>query len=158
MSVNLINTLLRDMDTLSRMIHAIYESQFKRYELHKGQFVFISRICENPNISFAELARLLKMDKTTVTKAVDKLINSNFIIKHQNNQDRRMWHLNLTTKGLATYDNIISEKNRIIQMCLNDINEEDVTQITSLINSMLNNLTPEWDEIMNVGIKKVKLD
>ena len=51
----------------------------------------------NPNLT--ELATSLKLTKPTVTVAIDKLIERNYVFKVQSDEDRRSAHLHLTDKG-----------------------------------------------------------
>ena len=51
----------------------------------------------NPNIT--ELASEMKLTKPTVTVAVDKLIDRDYIYKVQSDEDRRNSHLHLTDRG-----------------------------------------------------------
>ena len=88
MSVQLINTILRDIDTLTREIHALYELKFKNYDLHRGQFLFLTRVYENPGITLGNLSYELKMDKTTITRAIQKLIDYGYVYKEQNIKSR----------------------------------------------------------------------
>jgi DNA-binding MarR family transcriptional regulator len=62
--------LLREIGVLLRVIHYVSDVKYKELKLQKGQFTFLTRICENPGISFVELSNMLKVDKTTTTKAV----------------------------------------------------------------------------------------
>ena len=62
--------ILREIGTLSRCIHFISDVKFKEISLQKGQFTFLTRICENQGINQIDLSNLLKVDKTTTTKAI----------------------------------------------------------------------------------------
>ena len=143
----LTNTLLRDMDTIVREMHAIYESRFKSHVLHRGQFVFITRVCEMPGVSLSELSYQLKMDKTTVTKAIQKLVNCGYIAKSQDLLDKRVWHLNPTDAAIGLYAEIIAEKNRIIKVCLGGSDLHDLEVFSKVINQIFINMTNEWSQL-----------
>lgn len=148
MSVQLINTILRDIDTLTREIHALYELKFKNYDLHRGQFLFLTRVYENPGITLGNLSYELKMDKTTITRAIQKLIDYGYVYKEQNINDKRMWHLYASEKCNKLYSEIVAEKNRIISMCFDGIDPEDIavfSKVVSLISDKVNN---EWEKLM----------
>ncbi|WP_407928500.1 hypothetical protein [Clostridium guangxiense] len=68
--------ILRKIGTLSRCIHSISDIKFKGINLQKGQFTFLTRICENQGVNQIGLSKLLKVDKTTTTKAIQKIIES----------------------------------------------------------------------------------
>lgn len=144
----LTNNLLRYIDTIARQLHSVYEAEFKNYNLQRGQFIFLTKICELPGISLKELSYQLKMDKTTVTKAIQKLIIAGYIDKIGDEQDRRIVHLNPTEKALELSNNIISEKNRIIGICLKGINANDYELLESFIKIILKNINTEWENII----------
>ncbi|MDC9507572.1 MarR family winged helix-turn-helix transcriptional regulator, partial [Clostridioides difficile] len=85
----LTNDILRKIGSLSRAIHSISDIKYKELKLQKGQFTFLTRICENPGINFVDLSNMLKVDKTTTTKAVQKLIEAGYVDKRQDETDKR---------------------------------------------------------------------
>lgn len=150
MQLQLKNDILRDIDTVARESHCIYEAKFKNHNLQRGQFIFLTRICENPGISLKELSYKLKMDKTTITKATQKLIFAGYINKNIDKEDKRISHLIPTDKAIKVYDEIISEKNRIIDICLDGITSEEIRMLNHLIKTMLHNINKEWERIINI--------
>ena len=58
------NDLLRDIGTLARTIHYLHDLHFKELALQRGQFIFLTRICENTGINQNDLSLLLKVDKS----------------------------------------------------------------------------------------------
>lgn len=130
------STIFRDIDDLSKHINNIYESIFKRYGLHRGQFAFITRIVENEQISFKKLAQNLRLDKTTVTRAIQKLETAGYITKIQDNNDYRLFHLSATKSGIDLYHNIIAEKNQIIDRILENFPVKQLEQISLIVKDM----------------------
>ena len=63
---------------LARSIQSISDVKFKEFNLQRGQFIFLTRVCENPGFNQIDLSNLLKVDKTTTTKAIQKLIDDIF--------------------------------------------------------------------------------
>lgn len=123
--------------------------KFKEINLQKGQFTFLTRICENQGINQIDLSNLLKVDKTTTTKAIQKLIEAGYIEKKRDDIDKRMWRLYPKEKALKTYTFIIEEENRHIQVCLNNFNEEEKELVSKLIKKMRENIENDWKEIKN---------
>ena len=153
MSNQLTNTILRDRDTLVREIHALYESKFKNYDLQRGQFIFLTRVYENPGISLSDLSYQLKMDKTSITRAIQKLVDSGYINKQQDLNDKRVWHIYTTEKCKGLYTEIIAEKNRIISVCFNAVAQEQINLFSHIVNIISNNINHEWNKSINKNIK-----
>mgnify|MGYP001164635328 CR=1 FL=1 len=135
------------MGTLSRCIHYISDLKFKEINLQKGQFTFLTRICENQGINQIDLSNLLKVDKTTTTKAIQKLIEVGYIYKKRDDIDKRMWRLYPNEKALETYTFIIQEENRNIGVCLNNFSIEEKELISKLIKRMRENIESDWKKI-----------
>ena len=146
MSNQLNSTILRDMDTLIREIHTLYELKFKSHDLQRGQFIFLTRIYENPGISLSDLSYELKMDKTTITRAIQKLIDAKYINKQQDNADKRLWHLYALDKCKNVYQEIIEEKNRIMSICFNGLNPKDIIIFDDIVNKISKNINIEWNK------------
>ena len=106
------SSIFREIDNLSRHINGIYEKYSKIWLCSVGNFVFITRIVENQNINLKQLARNVRVDETTVTKAIQKLEDSGYIIKQTDHIDNRVIHLFPTEKSIHIYNCIIQEKIR----------------------------------------------
>ena len=55
------NDLLRDIGTLARTIHYLHDLHFKELALQRGQFIFLTRICENISQCFGCAGRAFKV-------------------------------------------------------------------------------------------------
>lgn len=123
--------------------------KFKEINLQKGQFTFLTRICENQGVNQIDLSNLLKVDKTTTTKAIQKLIEAGYVYKKRDDIDKRMWRLYPKEKGLAIYSFIIEEENRNIEVCLNNFSIEEKELVSKLVKKMRDNIENDWKEIKN---------
>lgn len=104
----------------------------------------MTRICENPGINFSRLSNLLKVDKTTTTKAVQKLIQAGYVHKKQDTADRRLYSLIPTDKALEIYELIIEEENRNIEMCFKNFTQKEKITLNRLLDKMSKNTEEYW--------------
>ncbi|AZV58580.1 MarR family transcriptional regulator [Clostridium sp. AWRP] len=141
--------ILREIGGLSRCIQSISDFKFKEINLQKGQFTFLTRICENAGINQVDLSTLLKVDKTTTTKAVQKLIEAGYINKKKDDIDKRMWRLYPKEKALDIYPFIIKEENKHIQICFHNFSKEEKKLAYKLVKKMRENIENHWKEIKN---------
>jgi len=148
--IKLDNYILREIGTLSRCIHTISDTKFKELNLQKGQFIFLTRVCENPGINQIDLSNLLKVDKTTTTKAIQKLIATGYIRKTRDDLDKRMWRLYAEKKGLEIYPLVIEEENRNIAVCFTNFTEEEKESVQQLVKKMRQNIENKWKILKNV--------
>ncbi|OBR92825.1 transcriptional regulator SlyA [Clostridium ragsdalei P11] len=141
--------ILREIGGLSRCVQSISDLKFKEINLQKGQFTFLTRICENAGINQIDLSNLLKVDKTTTTKAVQKLIEAGYINKKKDDIDKRMWRLYPKKKALDIYPFIIEEENKHIQICFHNFSSEEKEFVYKLVKKMRENIENHWKEIKN---------
>ncbi|MDK2866384.1 MAG: hypothetical protein PWP51_1378 [Clostridiales bacterium] len=142
-------SILREVGSLARAINTINDIKYVTLDLHKNQYIFLTRICENEGISLKALSIMLKVDKTTTTKAVQKLIRDGYVTKEKDEADARVFRLFSTRKSKAVYDMIIDEENRAIDKCFEDFTEEEIDIAQRLLQKMNANLAPDWFETKN---------
>jgi len=108
--------------------------------------MFLTRICEKPGINQIDLSNLLKVDKTTTTKATQKLIKIDYISKIRDDIDKRMWRLYPKEKGLKIYEFVIKDENRSIGICFNNFTKQEEKLVYQLVKKMRENIENEWKE------------
>lgn len=136
--------VLRFVGTLSRAINSKADYKYKKFDLQKGQYMFITRVCENPGINFVNLSNMLKVDQATTTKAVKKLIDIGYLNKEQDENDKRGYKLTPTTKALEVYEFIIEEESKQLEISFKGFSEEEKQMATRLIERMSENIEDYW--------------
>lgn len=105
-------------------------------ELTQKQLHYLEVISELKNPNLSELAKELRLSKPSITAIVDKLIEAGFIRKVQFDEDRRVSHIHMTTKGKEIekiHDNI---HNSIAGLFVSKLNKEETRQICNLLNKI----------------------
>ncbi len=144
------NDVLREVGALARCIWSIHDIVFRGLGLQRGQFVFLTRVCEHPGVNLAELSALLKVDKTTTTKAVQKLLAEGYVERRRDDVDGRMWRLVPTARALGLYPRLIAEENRCLDICLAGFVGGERAAAESLLRRMRGNIEQEW-QAMKTG-------
>lgn len=139
--------ILRFVGTLSRAINSTADFKYKQFNLQKGQYLFITRVCENPGINFIELSNMLKVDKTTTTKAVKKLVDIGYLNKKQDENDKRGYDLTPTSKAWKVYNYIMEEEAKQLEISFKGFSEEEKKLATNLIRRMSDNIEDYWLEV-----------
>lgn len=134
------SNLLREIGAVARCIQFISDVKYREFKLQRGQFIFLTRICEQPGINLIDLSNILKVDKTTTTKAIQRLISKEYVQRRRDNKDKRMWHLYPTEKAVAIYPLIIDEENRNIDVCLSGFSQEERVIVHRLVKKMSENI------------------
>ncbi len=135
---------LREIGAMARCIHSINDLKFRELGLQRGQFIFLTRVVERSGLNLAELSALLKVDKTTTTKAVQKLLAEGLVDRERDETDRRMWRLVPTELALEVYPQIIAEENRCLDICLAGFSAEEKAAALQLLRRMRENIEQDW--------------
>ena len=136
--------LLRELGTLCRSIQSLMEIRFRQHRLQRGQFVFLTRICENPGIRQIDLTRLCRVDKVTTAKVVRKLSNAGYIQRQPDPEDKRAWNVFPTATGKALYEDILAEENRELSVCLQGLNPQEQAVFLTVLRKINQNVEADW--------------
>ena len=82
--------ILREIGSISRMLESIANIEFKEVQLSKGQYIYLVRIFENEGIIPERLAELIRVDRTTLSRAVKKLEENGFILKESDKENKKI--------------------------------------------------------------------
>lgn len=132
---------------LARCIQSISDIKFREIKLQRGQFIFLTRVCEYPGINLVDLSNILKVDKATTTKAIQKLMDEGYVLRERGSEDKRMWHLFPSAKARNIYPYIIEEENRNIESCFNGFTAEEKETVYHLLKRMRENIEQDWKEL-----------
>jgi len=140
------NETLREVGALARAIQSVNDIRFRKLKLQRGQFIFLTRICEYPGINMIELSNILRVDKATTTKAVQKLMEEDYVLRERDEQDRRMWRLSPAAKAGDIYPLLIDEENRNLEVCFRNFTQEERESAYTLLRRMRENIDQDWRE------------
>ena len=90
------------------------------------QWLIIKAILENPEITQNEIGNLVFKDNASVTRIIDLLVKSEYIIRTVHTNDRRKTNLEVTESGLKIIKDVqkIVEANR--KIALDGISKEEL--------------------------------
>ena len=99
-------------------------------------FVLVE-IGRKPNVSVKELAEILQLDKSGVSRTVEELVQKDYVERKPSTEDRRFVVLNLTLKGKERFEKIENGMNRKFKEILDKIpvdKREQVIEALELYN------------------------
>ncbi|MCG3419822.1 MarR family winged helix-turn-helix transcriptional regulator [Oceanobacillus jordanicus] len=139
--------ILREIGMIARALDSISNIEFKEYDLTKGQYLYIVRICENPGIIQEKLAELIKVDRTTAARAIKKLEINGFIEKKIDHQNKKIKKLFPTDKGQSVYPYIKRENDYSNNIALGGFLEDEEETIFHLLQRMRKNIEKDWESV-----------
>ncbi|QDQ02477.1 MarR family transcriptional regulator [Lysinibacillus fusiformis] len=137
--------ILRDIGAIARALDSISNIEFKELDLTKGQYLYVIRICENPGMIQEKVAELLKVDRTTASRAIQKLVTKGFVEKRFDAHNKKNKHLFPTEKSLALYPFLKREGDYSNARALDGFSDEEINFIHHLLGRVRQNIEVDWD-------------
>ncbi|WCM63698.1 MarR family winged helix-turn-helix transcriptional regulator [Paenibacillus polymyxa] len=145
--------VLREIGMIARALDSISNIEFKEYDLTKGQYLYLVRICENPGIIQEKLAEMIKVDRTTASRAIKKLVINGFIEKKEDNHNQKIKKLFPTEKGNNVYPFIKRENDYSNNVALEGFSEREIETIFNFLQRVRENIGEDW-EFVKKGNKR----
>ncbi|WP_332631291.1 MarR family winged helix-turn-helix transcriptional regulator [Halalkalibacter flavus] len=145
--------ILREIGMIARALDSISNIEFKEYDLTKGQYLYLVRICENPGIIQEKLAEMIKVDRTTAARAIKKLEMFGFIEKKEDKHNKKIKKLFPTEKGKHVFPFIKRENDYSNTVALKGFSEREVEAIFDLLQRVRKNIEKDW-EFVKKGNKR----
>lgn len=139
--------ILREIGIIARALDSIANIEFKKFDLTRGQYLYLIRICESPGIIQEKLAEMIKVDRTTASRAIKKLEVNGFIEKKDDSVNRKIKHIFPTEKGKEIFPNIGKENEHSERMALQGISEEEVAVLIGLLQRVRKNVEGDWEYV-----------
>lgn len=145
--------ILREIGMIARALDSISNIEFKEYDLTKGQYLYLVRICENPGIIQEKLAEMIKVDRTTAARAIKKLEINGFIEKKGDEYNKKIKKLFPTEKGKNVFPIIKKENDHSNRVALAGFSEKEAETISHLLQRVRKNIEKDW-EFVKKGNKR----
>ena len=109
------------------------------------QCFILVEIGRKPDISVKELAGILRLDKSGISRMVEELVQKEFVERKPSKEDRRYVVLNLTVTGSERFNQIENNMNIKFKSILDRIPEEKRNQVIEALE--LYNVACEANEL-----------
>ena len=139
--------ILRPIGIIARALDAIANIEFKSFDLTRGQYLYLVRICEQPGIIQERLSELIKVDRATTTRALQKLEKNQLIIRQADPDNKKVKHLLPTDKAYTIYPQIIAENQYSNQVALAGLSEQEQQQLADLLIRVSQNIAADWNQV-----------
>ncbi|RLQ90140.1 MarR family transcriptional regulator [Planomicrobium sp. Y74] len=139
--------ILREIGMIARALDSISNIEFKELDLTKGQYLYLVRICENPGIIQEQLLELIKVDRSTATRAIQKLELNGFLEKKNDPDNKKIKRLFPTDKGQDAYPFIKRENDYSNHVALEGFTEKEAELAASLLQRIRKNVEKDWESV-----------
>ena len=105
------------------------QSDCCRCGINESQCFMVVEIGRKPGISGKELAEILRVDKSGISRGVEELVQNGFVNREPSREDRRSVALSLTEKGQARFEKIENDMYLKFRTVLSGIPEDKRQQV-----------------------------
>ena len=145
--------ILREIGMIARALESISNIEFKEFDLTKGQYLYLVRICENPGIIQEQLLEMIKVDRSTAARAIQKLEMNSFIEKKEDPHNKKIKRLFPTEKGETVYPFIKRENDYSNFVALEGFSKKETEVTFDLLQRIRKNIEKDW-EFVKKGNKR----
>ena len=107
--------------------------------ISKGQFEYFIVIHQHEGLNQQELARLMNVGKTSVTKALKKLLEEGLVYRKVNERDHRNYGLYISEKGQPLVSFFKQVSGQISDTVLGDFKQHELDMLLEFMNRMSDN-------------------
>lgn len=104
------------------------------------QWTLLKRLEEQDGISLKELSIRVGKDQANVTRICELLIQRGLVSKQQNKEDKRSFLMYLTTEGQSLVELLIPIDEKLQEMALKNISEEELAVFKKVISKINENV------------------
>ncbi|WP_430866080.1 MarR family winged helix-turn-helix transcriptional regulator [Clostridium butyricum] len=101
------------------------DRKLKKYNLSSGAYPYLIVLAKNEGISQIQISREIGNDRAMSARTINKLIESGFIYKVQDEKDSRAYKLYLTSKAKEVLPLIHIEIQKTIHCITEDLTEDE---------------------------------
>lgn len=103
------------------------------------QWLIIKVILENPEASQQEIAEKVFKDNASVTRIIELLVKSGYLLRNTHPDDRRKTQLTVTASGRSVIEDVQAIVLRNRQQALSGISEADLKAFHSVLHTIIEN-------------------
>lgn len=126
---------------INRSTQSLMNSKLDGINIGSGQHDFLYIIINNEGINQKELSDRLKIGKSTTTKAVKKLMDSGYIKRERDINDKRNYQIFLTERGKYIAPLVKLTFEELVEVYTKGFTQEESTYINEMLKKILDNLS-----------------
>ncbi len=145
--------ILREIGMIERCFESIANIEFKDYGLAKNQYIYLVRICENPGIIQERVADMLKVHRSTASRAIEKLKKAGFITKKKDKDNNKIFKLYPTESGAKMYALLENEEIYSDKIALQGFASDEIESLLNYLKRIRRNIEPDWELVKKGGTR-----
>lgn len=138
--------ILKNKNLTGKWISLIYRygqnfigQELKKLDIGSGQYIFITALYHKDGVNQEEISEYLKIDKGTTARAIKKLEEQGYIIRKEDDNDKRAYKVYLTDKALYVKPEICKAMKKWTNILSEGFDEEEKELTLSFLERMADN-------------------
>ena len=119
--------------SITRRTQNLFRNNLEDKFISKGLQAYIIVICDNEGAIADEITKILKVDKGTTARAIAKLEKEKYILRVQDENDKRKYKLYSTDKSKELYAKIVALYYNIAEEALNILDEKEEKELLRIL-------------------------
>ena len=119
----------------------------KEYGLRVPEWRALAALYARTDCTMGELAELATIDRTTLTRTIDRMQDAGWLSRRADEADMRVTRLALTAAGRRMFDRIWPEVQHLNALALEGLSRDQIQQLRGTLERMRTNL----DEYVSEG-------
>lgn len=128
--------LFRQMGFISRQAMMKMNQEASNYGLDNNLFLLLIRIVENEGMTQSQLAEMVQIDKTTLSRSLQKLEDRGLIIKKNKLGNKKFKELYPSSQALKLYDQLIGFENTYASQALQQLTSSELFQLQNILSKI----------------------
>ncbi len=133
----------KDLRTLERQLELALAAQTACCGVTQAQCHVLLALEGSEGVSIGELALLLELDASTLSRTVDGLVKADYLDRREDPSNRRRQLVTLTVKGQERVDAINERCDRYYGDILDNMDEQDVANLVKAVPALAE-LMRQW--------------
>ena len=121
------------VSVLYRLNQSYIKKELREYNLGPGQFQILQLLFKKEYVRQIDLAEMLEIDKTSMTRTISKLEASGYVRREKDNEDYRAYTVSLTPKANKIKSEIIPILKNWTHIVLEGFTDDEQEQFISCL-------------------------
>lgn len=117
--------------------HGLVQKRLRPYGLTNIQYVVLELLWQQEGLTAGDIGKVLVIDKATLSGVIDRMIDSGWLNKKQDESDRRLFRLYPADKANQLKEQLIDERKNANEELLSGFTMEERILLRRLLLSLL---------------------
>lgn len=131
---------------VARLFRTLADQEVGSLGMTRAQWAVLSRIERNEGLKQSEIAGMLDIQPITLTRLLDRLVESGLIERRADPNDRRAWRLYLTPAAKPLTDNLDDLGRGLMAKVLTGVGERKVEALIGDLSHIRDNIRRELNQ------------